>query len=779
MKKRELEELLEEILKGRDIFKVFLGLKWPPSQVLQGIVSLQHPDAEGVISTVSKRHKVGKDYLLQQVDRILRQLGELKNNNPYSILGIPPDAPQSEIREAWKRQMRRWHPDRNQDRIEEAQRRTRRYNEAYEILKDPQDRMRYDRTHLSLILLLQGLGTSELFSRGTSEQKGEKPPKPRKNDKRRFRLFKFAVVAVCLISIAAWAGHRGVDMLLKYDMGRTRSSVEEDELSVAPPHPVPSPVTVNQAALPQDVKQLLNPKAPDKEQEQKKRMVQKPKAGPAAEIQFKPLLNVAMVDHLSQRKRVGEVAPDPKTNSQPTQSQSLKEKKKGEPSQKGGKEAVSSKKAGEGKGGFRAKGAKAHKKSSKKSRHKQVSSKKKRKGKKTPKSEEKVDESLLAIVMRELKSLVKPPNTNKVASQNTVAKGNKRQVKSQGKPTARKPANGSAHEKKTVFASSGVKAKEKPFAANRLERTGSKSRPTRQTQVKNKKSREEAENMAPHPAKTEPPATMDHHPQHQVAKGENPPTPQSQDRRKSRDTGKKPMAEMSTKENGEVLTPNSLNAKPIRVGLTRPDTNMHMDKTRDSMLANTRKERPALQSSQPESPKPKTEQVEVKRIKYKRESAEKGFTTPDHPVQLASATSPEEKPTKASKGMTLAEEQRKLGTAFAWDLVERFADSYRRGDLNELVSLFSPDAVDNGERFKKLIPRYRYQFDTFEVRYYKVLKPQITPLGDNQYLVKGHYQMELGVKGGQGGQRFSGPISWKICSTTMGLRICEVTSSMK
>ena len=150
--------------------------------------------------------------------------------------------------------------------------------------------------------------------------------------------------------------------------------------------------------------------------------------------------------------------------------------------------------------------------------------------------------------------------------------------------------------------------------------------------------------------------------------------------------------------------------------------------------------------------------------------------TPKKPTAVAMAT-PAKPDTKGASD--LADQQRKLGMALSWDLVERFVDAYRSGDIHKLASLFSPEAIDNGKKFKELIPRYEYQFKTFQVQYYKVLDPHITPLPDNQYLVKGTYQMALTVKGGEEAQRLSGPIWWKICTTPQGLRICEVTSSVK
>ena len=62
----------------------------------------------------------------------------------YEILGVAETATADEIRAAFRREILKWHPDRNQERIEEATRRTRLILEAYEVLKDPEARRSYD-----------------------------------------------------------------------------------------------------------------------------------------------------------------------------------------------------------------------------------------------------------------------------------------------------------------------------------------------------------------------------------------------------------------------------------------------------------------------------------------------------------------------------------------------------------------------------------------------------------------------------------------------------------
>ncbi len=61
----------------------------------------------------------------------------------YDLLGIPREASEAEIKKAYRKLAMEYHPDRN--RAADAEERFKEITEAYEVLKDPDQRARYDR----------------------------------------------------------------------------------------------------------------------------------------------------------------------------------------------------------------------------------------------------------------------------------------------------------------------------------------------------------------------------------------------------------------------------------------------------------------------------------------------------------------------------------------------------------------------------------------------------------------------------------------------------------
>jgi uncharacterized membrane protein YkvA (DUF1232 family) len=65
--------------------------------------------------------------------------------NYYELLGIDSKAGSERIKQAYRDKLKEWHPDRNADRIKEAEEVTKILNQAYHILSDSERRKQYDR----------------------------------------------------------------------------------------------------------------------------------------------------------------------------------------------------------------------------------------------------------------------------------------------------------------------------------------------------------------------------------------------------------------------------------------------------------------------------------------------------------------------------------------------------------------------------------------------------------------------------------------------------------
>ncbi|KAL1507017.1 hypothetical protein AB1Y20_009432 [Prymnesium parvum] len=63
----------------------------------------------------------------------------------YAVLGVNRDAGEAEIKKAYRREALKWHPDKNPDNKEAAERRFKEVSNAFKVLSDPDERAHYDR----------------------------------------------------------------------------------------------------------------------------------------------------------------------------------------------------------------------------------------------------------------------------------------------------------------------------------------------------------------------------------------------------------------------------------------------------------------------------------------------------------------------------------------------------------------------------------------------------------------------------------------------------------
>ena len=62
----------------------------------------------------------------------------------YAILGVPKSAAEKDIKSAYRKLARKWHPDANPNNPKEAEEKFKEIPEAYEVLGDPEKRKKYD-----------------------------------------------------------------------------------------------------------------------------------------------------------------------------------------------------------------------------------------------------------------------------------------------------------------------------------------------------------------------------------------------------------------------------------------------------------------------------------------------------------------------------------------------------------------------------------------------------------------------------------------------------------
>src|ERR1700684_1602187 len=62
----------------------------------------------------------------------------------YALLGVPKNAAEKDIKSAYRKLARKWHPDANPNDTKAAEEKFKEIQEAYEVLGDPEKRKKYD-----------------------------------------------------------------------------------------------------------------------------------------------------------------------------------------------------------------------------------------------------------------------------------------------------------------------------------------------------------------------------------------------------------------------------------------------------------------------------------------------------------------------------------------------------------------------------------------------------------------------------------------------------------
>jgi hypothetical protein len=120
----------------------------------------------------------------------------------YEILGVPVYADDAEIKSAYRKRVKEFHPDRNKS--EEAKEVILLINEAYDVLADQAKRARYDLSRVQVSEVVYEEDPREIYRREYIRKKNEKVRLQKirtvRNEKLTMRLFRFMAFPILLFA---------------------------------------------------------------------------------------------------------------------------------------------------------------------------------------------------------------------------------------------------------------------------------------------------------------------------------------------------------------------------------------------------------------------------------------------------------------------------------------------------------------------------------------------------------------------------------------------------